>query len=77
MGLHLRAPGEASPLLNQRLAGLVCGMRFSREDELDGPLRVCQQAQQSCGIMQEQVRALVGSKPPGKRSAGADIPSLL
>ena len=62
----LRLPDEANPFLDQRLPGFVRRMGLAGDDELHRALRIGQQAKQSLGIMQQQVRPLVGGEAPGK-----------
>ena len=54
------------PFLDQGLSRRVRGMGLARKDELHWFLRIGQQAQQSLGIAQQQVRSFVGGEAAGK-----------
>src|ERR1017187_9964564 len=64
MRTNFRLPGEAGPFANERLSGLVGGMRLARQHQLHGPLRVGKNACQPLAIMQQKSGAFVSGEPP-------------
>ena len=69
---------ELDPLLDQGLSRLVGRMGLAGDDELHGPLRIGQQAQQPGGVVQEQVGPLVGREAPREAQCqGVGIEEML
>ena len=64
MRTNFRLPGEAGPFANERLSGLVGGMRLARQHQLHGPLRVGKNAGQPLAIVQQQRWPFVSGEPP-------------
>ena len=63
---HLRAVREADDLLDERLSGVVGGVRLSGHDQLDGSVLVEQQCLEPVRVTQHQRQPLVGRNPAGE-----------
>jgi hypothetical protein len=63
---QLRLSRQCDPRLDHTLAFIVGRMGLAGEDELDGALPIAEQSAQAIGVVQQQIRALVGSEPTGK-----------
>ena len=63
LALHFRAPGKGFPAPDQFLAGAVVGVGLARQNDLERPVPVGQQRQQSFRVFQQQIRPLVLRKP--------------
>ena len=66
MRARLGPPDEMHPFPNQGLSRLIRRMRLAGDDELHRSLRIAQQAKQSLGVVQQQVRSLVGREAARK-----------
>jgi hypothetical protein len=63
--------GELDDLADEFLAAIVAGVRFACQENLHGPVRVIEEAQQSLRVGEEQRGALIGGEaarePNGQR----------
>ena len=63
---ELRIDGAAIDLLDVVLAGFVGGMSLAGEDELHGPAGGGQDAHQTVGVLEDELRALVAGEAAGE-----------
>src|SRR5208282_3718685 len=60
---NISAGDEVIPFLDHGLAGLILGMRFARENQLHWTFLIREDADQTFGIMKEQVGTLISCEP--------------